>query len=402
MAQQVPDIGKGSPFGVLMVLPADIHKHVALLKRTKVRWVGLDIPLSRINPREGVYRWDWGGFEAALRVLKEAGLQISLKFLGQADWISREPSGAHADWDSTLNLTPPREKAKWQEVVRNVVRRYGAYCDVWQIGNEPDGGGYFRASGRDYITYLEWTSSAIRAVQKKATIVAGELFRGEGVRGYSEVLPHLLRRPELFDVLSVHYPLAPPEHAAGMDEYRRALQKAGVRKPVWNTEQAAGASCRWAQEGTSTHPRTQGALALSPIKAYGHCLAMGIQKVFLMSWNYDDTGLYHREDLQSEYRTMVEQLDGARFVQSVETGSRDLVLYRFARGTKPLLLGWSEVQGKQGVLDIGGDRAVGVVRYDGQPATLSPKRGRVQVKIGFCPLFIWLTDTADVTSVRLQ
>lgn len=402
MAQQVPDIGKGSPFGVLMVLPADIHKHVALLKRTKVRWVGLDIPLSRINPREGVYRWDWGGFEAALRVLKEAGLQISLKFLGQADWISREPSGAHADWDSTLNLTPPREKAKWQEVVRNVVRRYGAYCDVWQIGNEPDGGGYFRASGRDYITYLEWTSSAIRAVQKKATIVAGELFRGEGVRGYSEVLPHLLRRPELFDVLSVHYPLAPPEHAAGMDEYRRALQKAGVRKPVWNTEQAAGASCRWAQEGTSTHPRTQGALALSPIKAYGHCLAMGIQKVFLMSWNYDDTGLYHREDLQSEYRTMVEQLDGARFVQRVETGSRDLVLYRFTRGTKHLLLGWSEVQGKQGVLDISGDRAVGVVRYDGQSTTLSPKRGRVQVKIGFCPLFIWLTGTADVTSVRLQ
>lgn len=402
MAQQVPDIGKGSPFGVLMVLPANIHKHVALLKRTKVRWVGLDIPLSRINPREGVYRWDWGGFEAALRVLKEAGLQISLKFLGQADWISREPSGAHADWDSTLNLTPPREKAKWQEVVRNVVRRYGAYCDVWQIGNEPDGGGYFRASGRDYITYLEWTSSAIRAVQKKATIVAGELFRGEGVRGYSEVLPHLLRRPELFDVLSVHYPLAPPEHAAGMDEYRRALQKAGVRKPVWNTEQAAGASCRWAQEGTSTHPRTQGALALSPIKAYGHCLAMGIQKVFLMSWNYDDTGLYHREDLQSEYRTMVEQLDGARFVQRVETGSRDLVLYRFARGTKHLLLGWSEVQGKQGVLDISGDRAVGVVRYDGQSTTLSPKKGKVQVKIGFCPLFIWLTGTADVTSVRLQ
>lgn len=398
----MPDIGKGSPFGVLMVLPADIHKHVALLKRTKVRWVGFDIPLSRINPREGVYRWDWGGFEAALRVLKEAGLQISLKFLGQADWISREPSGAHADWDSTLNLTPPRNRAKWQEVVRNVVRRYGAYCSVWQVGNEPDGGGYFRGAGREYVTYLEWTSSAIRAVQKKATIVAGELFRGEGVRGYSEVLPHLLRRPELFDVLSVHYPLAPPEHAAGMDEYRRALQKAGVRKPVWNTEQAAGASCRWAQEGTSTHPRTQGALALSPIKAYGHSLAMGIQKVFFMSWNYDDTGLYHREDLQSEYRTMVEQLDGARFVQRVETGSRDLVLYRFARDTKHLLLGWSEVQGKQGVLDIGGDRAVGVVRYDGQSTTLSPKRGKAQVKIGFCPLFIWLTDTADVTSVRLQ
>lgn len=140
MGLQMPRKGSESPFGVLMVLPADIDRHVALLKRTKVRWVGLDIPLSRINPREGVYHWDWSGFETALRSLKGAGLWISLKFLGQADWVSREPGGAHADWDATLNLTPPRDRGKWQEVVRNVVRRYGVYCSVWQVGNEPDAG----------------------------------------------------------------------------------------------------------------------------------------------------------------------------------------------------------------------------------------------------------------------
>lgn len=401
MNQQVPDPGRGSPFGVLVVIPKDIDRHVVLLKRTKVRWVGLDIPLSRINPREGVYHWDWNGFETALHALKQAGLWISLKFLGQADWISREPSGAHADWDPTLNLTPPRDMGKWQEVVRNVVRRYGAYCSVWQIGNEPDGGGYFRASGRDYITYLEWTSQAIRAMQKQTTIVAGELFRGEGVRGYSEVLPHLLRRPELFDVLSVHSPLAPPEHAAGIDEYRRAMQKAGVRKPVWNTEQAGGASCLWGQEGTSTHPRTQGALALSPIKAYAHCLAVGMEKVFLMSWNYDDTGMFYRDDLQTEYRTMVEQLDGMRFKQSVDTGSRDLVLYRFVRDAKHLLLGWSEVKGKQGVLDIACNRPVIVIGYDGRSSKLSPSGGKVRVKIGFCPQFIWLPGASVGVSLHV-
>jgi len=386
--------GRDSPFGVLMVLPADIDRHVASLKRAKVRWVGLDIPLSGINPREGVYHWDWSGFETALRALKRGGLWIMLKFLGQADWVSREPGGAHADWDPTLNLTPPRDRAKWQEVVRSLVQRYGAYCEVWQIGNEPDGGGYFRGSGKDYLVYLEWTVQAIRSVQKHCTVVAGELFRGAGVRGYSEVLPLLLSRSDLFDVLSVHYPLAPPEHAGGMDEYRLAMQRAGVRKPVWNTEQSAGASCRWGQDGISTHPRTQGALALSPIKAYGHCLALGIAKVFLMSWNYHDSGLFYRDDLQTEYRTMVEQLEGARFVGKVETGSRDFILYRFARGSKHLLLGWSEVKGKQGTVQVTGDHAVRVVEYDGQSRSLSPRGGGVQIPIGFCPRFVWLPNPA--------
>lgn len=145
----LPTQGHAVTFGVLMQVPpgAGLPRHVQALKKSRVRWIGLDIPLSRVDPDDGVYLWDYSDFEATLHALKAAGFRIALKFLGQADGISRAPHSAHADWDATLNLTPPREKAKWQRVVQQVVRRYGAYRDTWQIANEPDGGGYLRRTG---------------------------------------------------------------------------------------------------------------------------------------------------------------------------------------------------------------------------------------------------------------
>ena len=52
--------GHNASFGVLMLVPSldELPKHVQALHASRVQWVGLDIPLSRINPREGVYDWD--------------------------------------------------------------------------------------------------------------------------------------------------------------------------------------------------------------------------------------------------------------------------------------------------------------------------------------------------------
>jgi hypothetical protein len=76
--------GRSASFGVLMLVPSldELPKHVQALQASRVQWVGLDIPLSRINPREGVYDWDYRHFETTLRTLKAAGLRIVLKFLG--------------------------------------------------------------------------------------------------------------------------------------------------------------------------------------------------------------------------------------------------------------------------------------------------------------------------------
>ncbi len=383
-----------TPFlGVCVLLPKDpkeLPAFASAIKRAGFGWVQTDIPLSRINPREGVYEFNYGNFEAALKVLRQSGLHLLLKFLGQADWISRDPKGVHADWDETLNLTPPKDKAKWQEVVRQIVRRYGAYCRAWQIGNEPDGGGYFHGSADDYMAYLEWTSTAIRSVQPEAIIVAGELFRGlVEPNSYGDVLRKLVRRPDLFDVLSIHYPLAPPQHAGGMEDYLRAMREARITKPIWNTEQGAGITCDYLPEGATTHIRTDGGLRLSPLKAVAHSLALGCEKVFLFSWNYDASSIGYRPDVQAECRVAAENLDGAFFARKLELGDKDLTAYLFRRyDGEHLLAVWTEVKGLKARLRLTSRQPVTVINHKGEKSILQPRNGQVSLVANFCPKVI--------------
>lgn len=403
--QSVSDFGSPKPptnsvkvfqtpiLGVCVLLPKDPSQFPSFadaIKQAGFGWVQTDIPLSRINPSEGIYNFNYGNFETALKFLRQSGLHILLKFLGQADWISRDPKGPHADWDETLNLTPPKDKAKWQEVVRQVVRRYSAYCQAWQIGNEPDGGGYFRGSADDYMTYLEWTAMAIRSVQPNAIIVAGELFRGlVEPNSYGDVLHKLVCRPELFDVLSIHYPLAPPEHAGGMDDYLTAMKEAKIVKPIWNTEQGAGITCDHASSGTTTHIRTEGGLKLSPLKAVAHSLALGCKKVFLFSWNYDENSIGYRPDVQKECRVASKHLNGANFVRKLDFGDRDLTVYLFQHSDGDYLLTvWAEVKGKAMPLRFTAGRVVTVINHKGAVQTLTPQNGQIQLVVDFCPKIV--------------
>lgn len=376
--------------GVCVQLPQDPSQLPALataIKQAGFGWVQIDLPLSRINPREGVYDFNSSNFETALKTFCQAGLHLLLKFLGQADWISRDPEGAHADWDPTLNLTPPKDKAKWQAVVQQVVQRYGTYCQAWQIGNEPDGGGYFRGSADDYLAYLGWTATAIRSVQPNALIVAGELFRGlVEPNSYGDVLRKLVHHPDLFDVLSIHYPLAPPNHAGGIDDYLRAMRETKIVKTIWNTEQGAGITGDSLPEGTTTHIRTEGGLRLSPLKAVAHSLALGIEKVFLFSWNYDPHSIGFRPEVQAECRVTAAQLGGATFVRKIDLGHRDLTVYLFRRQEGDYLLAiWTEVKGVTVPLRVTAHRPITVVHHQGDVQTLKPKKGQVQLIADFCP-----------------
>jgi len=391
-------------FGVCVRLPREasqLKPFAQSIKKAGFAWIQADIPMSRINPKKDVYEFGYGLFETALRELRESGVEILLKFGGQADWISRDPNGPHAEWDPTLNLTPPREKAAWQEVVRRVVARYGRYCRAWQIGNEPDGGGYFRGSADDYMTYLDWTATAIRQEQLQAIIVAGELYRGlVQPNSYGDVLRKLVRRPDLFDVLSVHYPLAPPEHAGPMEDYLSALREAKVKKPIWNTEQAAGITADYLPQGATTHIRTAGGLRLSPIKAVAHSLALGCEGVFLFSWNYDSSSIAFRPDVQTECRIVGEHLTPVAFVRHIDLKDRDLTVYQFRHPNGEHLLAlWTEVKGKAMALRLTVDRAVTVVNYQGRSQVLQPTNGEVTIVAEFGPKIVRTSTSEPV--VRL-
>ncbi len=374
-------------------------QNARLLQQSGFGLAQLDLPLSRINPRDGRFEWDYGGFETGIQTLYRAGVLPVLKFLGQADYLSSDPNGPHSDWDNSINLTPPRDRTQWQTVVRQVVARYRQSCRHWQIGNEPDGGGYFRGNADEYMTYLEWTASAIRAVQPNAVILAGELYAGQLPAGsYGDVLSKLVRRPDLFDVLAVHYPIGRPQDSGPIEDYQRAMQRAGIRKPIWNTEQAAGASCEGAAPGTSTHIRTEGATQLSPMKAVGHCVGLGMEKVFLMHWNYDDSGIAYRDWTQAECRATAWALNGAIPVRQRNFGNRDLSVYLFRRADgRRVIAFWTEVQGVTVPLRILSSQKITVVNHRDERQELTPSGGWVRVTARFCPQMAVVADpTTDV------
>ena len=189
-----------SRFGVIVSASGKTEQLPDIMRGLRLagaRWVSTDIPLAWLNPKQGQFDWTAStpdgkdNFDAFVHAANKEGLMLSLKFLGQADWISKHNTkDDHAYWDARINLSPPADPAKWAEVVTATVKRYAPICQTWEIGNEPEGHGYFKGTDDDYMAYLETTSKSVRAAQPSATIVAASMYYGGGV------LDRLVKRPE--------------------------------------------------------------------------------------------------------------------------------------------------------------------------------------------------------------
>jgi len=171
-----------------------------------------------------------------------------------------------------------------------------------------------------------------------------------------------------------------------MEDYLQAMKEAKIVKPIWNTEQGAGITCDYLPEGATTHIRTDGGLRLSPLKAVAHSLALGCEKVFLFSWNYDDSSIGYRPDVQTECRVAAENLDGSSFVRKLDLGDKNLTAYLFRRyDGEHLLTVWTEVKGLKVRLGLASRQPVFAINHKGEKAILKPQNGQVSLVADFCP-----------------
>jgi hypothetical protein len=136
-------------------------------------------------------------------------------------------------------------KSSWIRYVRKVVRRYqGRYVD-YQVWNEANVSGYWNGTARQMAKLTRWTSRVVARNDPRAKVVAPALatrlsgqrrwlrtFYGTRVGG-RDVAAYV-------DIVSLNlYPLAkqgPEQSAALLDASRTMLGRAGVHKPIWNTE----------------------------------------------------------------------------------------------------------------------------------------------------------------------
>ena len=386
-----------SPFGAIVsarLKAEQVADFAHSLKLAGVRWVDIDIPLAQVNPSEGQYIWDASragdrpqNFDAFVHALHKEGLCLMLKFLGQADWISRrKEKDVHAYWDAELNLSPPSDPKKWAEVVGAVVKRYGRICQVWEVGNEPEGHGYFKGTDEEYMEYLDTTAKAIRAAQPKATVVAASMYNGGGV------LLRLVKRPELYDIMSVHYLTGPAGDISPLSHYQEALDAAGIKKVIWNTESRGSGGDEPPKTGETSHYRGKGADNQSPTKAYVRNFALGIPRVFVFSWNVGEGRQVVNPDLTPrwatvEYRTMTDQLERAKFVREVNLG-KDLCGFQFQRGKEKVLVAWSDVAGYDPAIEFRSERELVVTDIMGNSRAIGVADGAVTVTVSYQPVFI--------------
>jgi hypothetical protein len=186
--------------------------------------------------------YDFSRLDAQVDAARAHHAQVLL-VLGQTPrFHSRHPNrrGSYG-----LGAASMPTKASWTRYVRTVVRRYqGRHVD-YQVWNEANVSGYWNGTARQMAKLTRWTSTVVGHNDARAKVVAPALatrltgqrawlrtFFGQRVGGRSVAA--------YVDVVSLNlYPMpkqGPEESMVLLDASRTMLARAGVHRPIWNTE----------------------------------------------------------------------------------------------------------------------------------------------------------------------
>jgi hypothetical protein len=215
----------------------------------------LRVPLNwfEVEPQRGVH--DFAGFDRLVAEAARAKVRLLPFVTGSPTWLTGDAS-----------LPPLRGpgRAAWDELLRQLVGRYGPRGSFWsgrgpkqpirrwQIWNEPNFRIFWhpRPSAQDYVDLLRRSARTIRRADPGATVVAAGLAPVEGGLFPWEFLRRMYRVPgarQAFDVVAIH----PYSTSLGALEYelramRRTMARAGDGgKPLLVTELGVASDGRY-------------------------------------------------------------------------------------------------------------------------------------------------------------
>ncbi|MDW8351929.1 MAG: putative Ig domain-containing protein [Anaerolineae bacterium] len=243
--------------------------------------------------------------------------------------------------------------------LRSVALAYRDRVDYWIVGNEIDGCGWWDpCDPAVFVTFLRGVAQTVRSANPDARILAADLYKGD-----SPTLRALLQAQQqdpgftLFDVLTVHYleegdgeGLSPDGCCGSMNAYRQVMQSYGITRPVWNTEALSPlrGGIHWHSGETSYFRGGLLAPLLSPAKTLVGNRAVGAEKVFFYSYNYDQRLL---DQEGSPGRTLTEralavrawadQLQTATYHSRLSGAPSFVEGHFFKNGDETILVIWS-------------------------------------------------------------
>lgn len=290
--------------------------------------------------------------------------------------------------------------------LRQVAQTYRGQVRHWIVGNEIDGCGWWRPCDFNlYVTFLRGVTQVIRSVDPEAQILAADLYQGD-----SQVLRLMLQEEQrdpnltLFDVLSVHYleegsdeGLSPDGCCGSINTYRRVMQEYGIVKPIWNTEALSPlrGGIHWRPGEISYFRGGQVTPLLSPAKTVIGNLAVGAEKIFFFSYNYDQTLLDGGNPARVlteralAVRALADQLQTATYYGRIAGTPSFVEGHFFKNGEETILVIWSNESDRDIEATISGMNGP-VIMFDplGNRYPLQVTNGRAKFRVHYEPQYL--------------
>ena len=349
-----------SPFGMncglgLRFDEAERDRALQLLVDASVKWHREEFIWDVIQHFQGG-EFNWDAMDAAVPKQYSAGIHmLGLLDYGAAWW------GVPGDKDVPSPVTETMLD-EWREYVRQVVRRYGAMIDYWEVWNEENISNFWQPepNEQDYARLLRAAYEVIKQEDPGDLVLIG------GTSGVDlDWIDRVIEaggNVQYFDIVNVHPYIWDPNDAWSSPERRglRAYIGPSTRygKPVWLTE------IGWATppDGQITETLQARYLIRTYLIAIG---TPGIDKVFWYNFRNSDTGdanednygLIRRDFSQKEayfaYQAMARSLNGARFdlivreaqYASGQLSGDDVNEYHFLRGNEVVIALWKSEGG---------------------------------------------------------
>jgi hypothetical protein len=277
-----------------------------------------------VEPSQGQFTFDRGDAEIN-RLLRRDFHVLGLLPFPSSMWSSSAPANVQPSdpWYYPLTQSPDRERqreeiayergspalrmsyaprnmAEFENYIGRTVAHYKDRVHDWQVFNEPVLSGYALYKGNgygmaDYIHYIEVVAKVARRTDPKCRILGG--FSVPGFPAKKEHIPEAIKEMEPFialgglksiDVFTLHiYPADPPEFIESLlQQLNAAMDRHGVRRPIWFTECAYFADDEpWATPITNPcgHLPKERDQAGCLVKMSTILFANGVEKIFFHS-----------------------------------------------------------------------------------------------------------------------
>ncbi len=289
-----------------------------------VKWSREPFSWSRVQPREGIFEWDY--YDAVMECAKRYGISLYVLVHGWANW--------------TDNYT---EKGIEQYLVylRALVERYRGFVKHWEIWNEPNIF-FWQGPKEMYPRLLERAYAVIKEADPEAEVL------GISTAGIGwDFIKMVLDAKAPFDVLTIHPYRRVLEDRKFIDELKKVYEIVrlpdGTPRPVWITEMGWTTYTPHHTIRQGFRPVTFREQAQMIARVYLTALVSGVRPK--TSWyNFRDSGedptnfehglgtLYH--DFRPKpsyiaYSTLTRILKGLESAEKLEVGGNTFA-YRFS------------------------------------------------------------------------